>query len=226
MSLKKNLATALLAVLALGVSTSQALAATPEGDPEGGTFPVAATATSGASVLSVASGLTVSCTSGTGTGQATSKTTGEGSYTLHGCKESIFGTTCTTAGQPAGTIKLATMTMHLVYLDHSKKPGVLATPPAGGLFAKVTCGAGLVVVEVTGNGVLGEILTPKCGEVSKTSTVKTETVSHGTQLYRQVEGTGTMYDLTVSINGGALQTAGTTWLVTGTSAKSGTLTCP
>jgi hypothetical protein len=226
MKLRRALLGTTLAVVAFGSLAQQAIAATPEGDPAGGKFPVSATATSGASALSLASGLTLSCTSGTGAGQATTKTTGEGTYALHGCKESTFGTSCTTAGQPAGTIKLETMTMHLVYLDHNKKPGVLGTPPPSGVFAKVTCGGGLVVVEVKGNGVLGEITAPKCGVSSKTSTVVMASTAHGTQKYRQVEGTGTQYDMIASMNGGAWQTVATDWIITGTSLESSTLTCP
>jgi hypothetical protein len=116
--------------------------------------------------------------------------------------------------------------LHLVYLDHNKKPGVLATPPASGVFAKLTCFGGLVTIEVKGNGVLGEITSPKCGGTSKTGTVVTEATSHGTQKYRQVEGTGTFYDMSVSLNGGSFETAATTWLVNGTSIESSTLTCP
>lgn len=226
MNLKNALLALAVAAVAAGALVPQALAATPEIDPESGKFPVPGTATSGASVLSLASGVTVSCTSGTGSGQATSKTTGEGSYILHGCKESTFNSACTTAGQPAGTIKLETLTLHLVYLDHNKKPGVLATPPASGVFAKLTCFGGLVTVEVKGNGVLGEITSPKCGETSKTGTVVTEASAHGTQKYRQVEGTGTQYDMSVSLNGGSFQTAATSWVVNGTSLEKGTLTCP
>lgn len=226
MNVTKSFGRMVLIVLAFAVSASQATAATPEGDPEGGVFPVAATASSGASVMSTASGLTVSCTSGTGTGTATSKTTGEGSYVLHGCKENVFGVQCTSPGQPNGTIKLATATAHLVYLDEKHiKPGVLATPPASGVFATFFC-TGLIHVEVKGTGIMGEIAFPACGQTSNTATVITQMTEHGIQKYRQIEETGTIYNLTASINGGAFQSVGTTWTVTGTSEKQGTLTCP
>jgi hypothetical protein len=203
-----------------------ALAVTPEGDFEG--LSNSAVGSSGSSAMSLADGTTISCTSGTGSGVSTSKTTGEGSYTLHGCREQVsaFQFFCTSEGQPSGTIKLASTVGHLVYLDENHtKPGVLATPPANGVFAKFACG-GLFTVEVKGNGVLGQITSPKCGETSSKGTVVTESTSHGVQKVRQVEETGTFYNLTASLNGGAFQSVATTWLVTGTSEKPVTLTCP
>jgi hypothetical protein len=216
-----------LGMLALGAVASQAVASTPEVDPLSGKFPVAGTGTSGKSVLSTASGTRIECTSGKGSGQATSKTTGEGSYTLSGCTTIILGfpVSCTSAGQPSGTIATGLSVSHLVYLDAAhKKPGVLATPPTGGVFAKFTCA--MVTVEVKGNGVLGETTAPLCGQTSKTGTLVAQTSAAGTQKYRQVEETGTQYDMTVSMNGGAFETAGTDWTVNGTAAEEGTLTCP
>lgn len=227
MKLRYYLLAIAVGVLALGAMASQALAVTPEGDPAGGKFPVAGTGTSGKSVLSTASGMTVECTAGSGSGQATSKTTGEGSYTLTGCTTVILGLklSCTSAGQASGTIVTGVSVTHLVYLDENHtKPGVLATPPANGVFAKFVCA--MVTVEVKGNGVLGEITAPLCGQKSKTGTVVTQTSAHGTQKYRQVEETGTQYDMTASINGGAFETVGTDWTVTGNAAEEGTLTCP
>jgi hypothetical protein len=228
MTIKKYVAALAITALSVAAAASQAIAATPEVDPAGGKFPISATASSGASSFSVeGSSLKVSCTAGTGSGQITSKTTGEGSYLLSGCGENLFGSKCTSAGQASGSIKLETSVSHLVYLDENHtKPGVLATPPASGVFAKFTCGGGLVSIEVKGNGVLGAITSPACGSTSKSSTVVAETVSTGVQKYRQIEETGTFYDMTVSQNGGAFQTAGTTWTVTGTAAENMTLTCP
>ena len=224
MNFKKCLTLMALMTLVLAVTAPRAFASTPEGDPESGKFPVKGTATSGVSRLSSANGTTIECSKGSGSGQATSSTTGEGTYKLEGCKSSLLS--CTSAGQPSGTIQLETAVTHLVYLDALHTiPGVLATPPASGVFAKFTCG-GIVTVEVKGNGVMGRITSPKCGEKSKTSTVVAETVAAGTQKYMQVDGTGTKYDMTVSLNGGTFETAGTDWTVTGTAAENVTLTCP
>jgi hypothetical protein len=181
MSHKKVLPTLIVVAVALFAFVPGALAATPEGDPAGGKFPVAATGTSGPVVLSLSgSGLKITCTSGTGSGQATSKTTGEGSATLHGCGENLFGTTCSSSGQPADTVKIETLVSHLVYLDENHtNVGGLATPPASGVFAKLSCGGGLVSIEVKGNGILSRITSPACGQTTKTGTVVSEVSSPG-----------------------------------------------
>lgn len=200
------------------MSASGALAATPEGHPL-----ASATATSAGSVFSTANGTSITCNSGAGSGNATSSTTGEGKYMLHGCKGPL-GLNCTSAGQPVGTILLEPVTLHLVYLDENHTiPGVLATPPASGVFAKFSCFG--LSLEVKGNGVLGRITAPKCGEKSTTGTVVTETTAPGTQKYLQVEETGTIYDMTVKI-GASPETAATSWTVTGNSSGPVTLTCP
>lgn len=208
---------------ALGVTAPQALAVTPEGDIAG-EFPVQATAVSGPSEL-VTESSTIQCTSGTGTGQATSKTTGEGSYLLHGCKGPL-GVNCSSAGQPSGTIKIETVSLHLVYLDENQTtPGVLALPPESGVFAKFKCSF-IASIEVTGNGVLGEIISPNCEETSSTATVVTEVDESGSPIYTQVEETGTTYGMFASVNGGEPAPAATVWEVTGTSEEESTLTCP
>ncbi len=206
-------------VSVIALTAPEAMAVTPEAHPL-----TSATAASGTSLFTTASGLTITCTSGSGSGKATTATTGVGSYLLHGCKNNL-GLTCTSTGQPAGTITLETVTLHLVYLDENHTvPGVLATPPASGVFAKFACFG--VAVEVKGNGVLGRITSPKCGEKSTSGTVTTETAAHGTQKYLQVEETGTQYDMTVKIGAGAFETAATSWTVSGASPVPVTLTCP
>ncbi|MDX6635335.1 MAG: hypothetical protein QOF06_1538 [Solirubrobacterales bacterium] len=219
----KTVKGAAIAIVAFVALTSQALAATPEGDPAGGKFPVAATATSGVSTMTTPS-RALSCSSGSGSGAATSKTTGEGNYLLKGCTS--LGTNCTTPGQASGMVTITISTAHLVYLDENHtKPGVLGTPPASGVFSTFSCGFGLVHVEVKGNGLLGEITAPKCGETSKMATVVMQGSEGGGQKYQQVEETGTKYDTVAYING-TPETVGTDWTVTGTSVEAVTLTCP
>lgn len=227
MDIKKTLMSSAFIALGLAITAPLAMAVTPEGDY--GMMPATATFSSGESRIGLADGTTISCTSGTGQGEATSKTTGTVSYRLHGCKEqaTIFHFACTSAGEPTGTIQLATVVTHAVYLDEAHtRPGALATPPASGVWAKFTCAGGFSTVEVKGNGILGEVTSPKCGETSKTGTGKTETKSHGVQTVQQVEETGTSYHLEASLGGGAFQSAGTTWSVTGTANQNVTFTCP
>jgi hypothetical protein len=216
-----------LVILATTGLTPRAIAATPEIDLVSGEFPVSAVGHLVGGSFSTAEGLTIGCSTSAGTGKATSKTTGEGSYGFTGCKDSIFGSSCTSPGRPAGNILLQGLTMHLVYLDHNHtRPGVLTTPPAGGVFAKFTCVGGFYTIEVKGDGVLSEITAPKCGATSQVATSVARTLSHGVQEYRQVEETGTVYDMTATVNAGAPQTAGLSASVTATAERAGTLTCP
>jgi hypothetical protein len=225
MDIKRTLMLMLANALALAMVASPASAATPQADIIG---TATATFSSPESSLSLADGTTISCTSGTGTGESTSSTTGTATYLLHGCRElaTVFRFSCASEGKPAGTIAIAPVVTHSVYLDElHTKPGVLATPPASGVFAKFTC-AGFATVEVKGTGILGEVTSPKCGATSKTGTGITATKSHGVQALQKVEETGTAYNLTASLNGGAFQSAATTWSVTGTANQNITLTCP
>jgi hypothetical protein len=170
---------------------------------------------------------TISCRESQGTGKAISTTTSEGVLTMFGCEAELLGikAKCTSEGQSSGTIAIAGTVSHLIYLDENHtKVGVLATPPAGGLFTKFTC-AGFATIEVKGTGVIGEVTSPKCGATSKQATVVAQATG-STQKYRQIEETGTFYQLEAATKGGEFKPAGTNWTVTGTSATEGTLTCP
>ncbi|HKO39432.1 MAG TPA: hypothetical protein VJU14_13795 [Solirubrobacterales bacterium] len=224
MEIKKHLRWALLGIVALVLPVSQANAATPEVDLVSGSFPVSGIAMLGYGTLTTTSGATIQCTSGAGTGVATSKTTGEGSYTLSGCKASNI-LPCTTAGYSTGTIKLETLTLHLVYLDENHtKPGVLVTPPASGVFAEFTCTG--IKVKITGNGILGELTAPQCGQTTNTASVWTQQVSQGVQKYQQVEETGTTYDLSATIGSEPPVTAAINSIIQTKAEREGTLTCP
>ena len=223
MSIKKKVASMVLVALAVAVMAPQAMAVTPEVHPVEGGFPLKAAGLGSGASLTTAS-TTISCTSGTGEGQATNETTAEGSAVLHGCTGPL-GAACTTAGQPAGTIVIATSIAHLVYLDEAHtKVGSLTTPPASGVFAKFTCLG--IVVEVKGNGLLSEITAPKCGEKSKTGTTVATSTSPGVQKYTQIEETGTVYKLESKTGGGEFVAASLDGTVTGTPEREFFLTCP
>jgi hypothetical protein len=211
---------ALLAVC--GSSAASAGAVTPEVDNV-----TTAVASAGASRMTMSGEPTITCTKSEGSGAAISTTTSEGVLTMFGCTAEFLGIkgNCTSEGQSAGTIAIANTVSHLVYLDENHtKVGALATPPASGLFTKFTC-VGFATIEVKGNGVMGEVTFPKCGQTSKEATVVAEATG-STQKYRQIEETGTFYELKAATKGGGLVSAGTNWTVTGSSATSGTLTCP
>jgi len=188
-------------------------------DPAGVAFTVAG----GHTILTAPPNENVTCTSVSGTGSydAGSKTTGTIQLTFHGCKASFFA--CTSAGQSSGTIKTTALTFHNIYYGPNKTtPGVLITPNAGH-FATFTC-AGFLTAVVGGNGIIGEVTSPKCGATSKTSTLNFEATG-GTQKRMQITETGTKYDLSASLNGGAAATAGQDGTGTITFAKEATMTC-
>jgi hypothetical protein len=185
-----------------------ASAGEPVIDPGSGKFPLKFTSAGGHSELRAANEPAITCTSNSGAGQYNTGTTGEISLTFHGCNTSFFGfpLSCNSAGQPSGTIKTGTSVFHNAYLTDSKTtPGVLVTPPTGGVFTTIICG-GFANIEVKGNGILGHLTAPKCGETSKTATLDF-TATGSSQTYKQVTATGTVFDLTSVTEGGSTVTA-------------------
>jgi hypothetical protein len=212
---------ALLALIA--TAAPSALAVTPEVDG-GGTN---VSAHSAGSTMTMNGEPTITCATGFGSGKRISSTTGEGELLMTGCHTFVFGfkVNCTSEGKPGGQIVVQNSVTHLVYLDENHtKVGALATPPASGVFTKFTC-AGISTIEVKGNGVLGEVTSPKCGQTSTSATVVARATG-STQEYRQIEETGTFYELKAATSGGEFKSAGTNWTVTGKSVEAGTLTCP
>jgi hypothetical protein len=154
----------------------------------------------------------VTCKSSTGTGTYTSKTGGnEFTQTFKECTESLFGFSCTTAGQAAGTIKTTDLTFENIMIDSTAQkaggtPGILITPNAGH-FASFTCG-GFIPVSVNGNGLIGDLTQP-CGDVKAAGVARElnfDSVATGTQRYMQVTTAGTKFDLS-STSSGTTRTA-------------------
>lgn len=161
---------------------------------------------SGQATLSVKGGLTVTCGSVTGTGEGLTKTTGTIQLKLHECKENIFGTSCNGIGQPAGTVTFGLSTYHSIYTTDSKTaPGILMTPPSGGVYANFSCAGGLSNHEVKGNGVIGSITTPACGGTSSFLTLSFQAGSHGFQDVTRNTATGTSFSLTDNGESAALK---------------------
>jgi hypothetical protein len=169
--------------------------------------------TGGAAKLSDTSGLTVTCGKFSGSQTYTNSTSGTLRLTFtEDCKESFFGTTCSSAGEPSGSITTEPLSFELATLQRaasgeSKVPGVLIKPPASGIFASFNCG--LVNITITGNGVLGKITSPGCGGKSKTSTIAFEATAHGVQRYKTLESTATEYSLMKGGNTAAQEATGT-----------------
>jgi hypothetical protein len=202
-----------------------ASAGEPVVDPASGKFPLTFTSVGGASELQAAGEPTIKCTSNKGTGKYTSGTTGEIGLTFEGCKDGAFSLQCHSTGQLSGVIKVATSVFHNVYVTDAKTtPGVLVTPPSGGLFTTIECAFGFANIEVRGNGIVGHLEAPKCGETSSTGTLNFAAVG-GSQQYKQNTATGTVFDLTSITEGGSTTTAAEVAKGTVTFAEKYTLTC-
>jgi hypothetical protein len=143
----------------------------------------------------------ITCTSNSGAGEFTTKTTGTIALTFHGCQTQFFGfpVTCTSsspAGGSPGTIKTTSSVFHTTYVTDAKTtPGILVTPGTNEHFSTIVCG-GFATITVKGNGVIGHLVAPSCNAVAtKNFTLNFGVDASGTQQYKQVTGTGTAYDL-------------------------------
>jgi len=186
---------ALLASLALVAlaAPSSALAAGPKFN--GGSPPLSFTSTGASVVVSESSGNVWSCSSSSGSGTWTTTSTGTGTLTFKGC---AFGSgTCTSPGQPAGTIVTSTLGLQSVYLDKARtKYGTLFTPPASGVFAEIECGFGGIKIKKNWNGsLIGQITSPGLYQSSNQNTLVFDDITPGKQQYTQVEEGGPVYQL-------------------------------
>jgi polyisoprenoid-binding protein YceI len=173
------------------------------------------------------SGVTITCTSVSGTSafDSGSTTTGILNLTFHGCKNKA-GLHCQTKGDATGTITAPNLPFHLVIL-HTGPPkivGILITPTAAGPFASFEC-AGIPVV-VAGNGVLGELSSPSCGANTNAVTFTFGLNAGGTaQAYTQVTTSGTVYGLTSKVGMAAANPATQTGVATVTVANEPLVNC-
>jgi hypothetical protein len=205
-------------LVAVAVLPAAASAGEPKIDPANGTFPVPFTATGGYMKLTNSSAI-ITCAGYKATGKFTSATTGSIETTFEECGNTWGGGSipCTTVGQSSGTITFSESIFHLVYLTSGKSvPGVLITPPAGGVFSNTSC-----VGNIEGAGYMGQLEAPSCGGKATTAFNFTyEPGAGSTQKYRQVTGTGTFYNLRYAGSETALISTNT-W----TLEQQATLTC-
>ena len=171
----------------------------------------------GTSELTTTAGNRVHCTGVTLAGSYDTTTTGTLTLKFSTCV-GPFNVHCQSAGAATGEIVTTTLPFHNVILDTTKveekdvhDPGVLITPGANEHFATFVC-FGITTV-VKGNGILGEITAPKCGESSTSATLSfARATSGGTpvaghQKWTQVTTSGTTYGLNASVGGGAASPA-------------------
>lgn len=81
---------------------------------------------------------------------------GEAELTFRDCKESTLNASCTTAGEPTGTVKTKVLPVRLTYLDDGSPGIAFEANESSGKFAEMSCVGGFVKLVVTG-GVLGSI---------------------------------------------------------------------
>src|SRR3954462_1096033 len=188
--------------------------------------PVEFSTSSGLTKLTTTSGETVECQSSSGSGSYSNSTTATATLTFHTCKSA--GVNCTTAGQPAGTIKSNTLTTHnrWVNKDGTKTLGILFTPPTGGDFATFACKIFGFGPEITVTGsVIGEVeLTTACNTATTTTHLNFHSTSAGHQTITTLWGTAGPYDLTADVSG-TPSTASQDGTGTISFAKSVTPTC-
>src|SRR3954452_15086955 len=128
-------------------------------DPASGKFPQNFTlAGIGNTTLTTdGSSLKVTCSGLTGSGKYETATTGWITIMLHSCKENLFGSTCSSSGQPAGTVHILIVFLHNVILEPGPiVRGTLLTSE-NGHFTTFTCGGGLVQEVLNGNGIVDEV---------------------------------------------------------------------
>jgi hypothetical protein len=153
-----------------------------------------ATIVGGAVALSGTTAETLSCTSVSGSAALTSGTsTGTANMTFHGCRETVtlFKFFCSGVGQPSGTIATGSLPFHLIYLEEAQ------TGKKGALFTNVSmtfaC-SGFSNKTLTGSHI-GLLTNPNCGGFSPSHTLKFTHTSHGQQDFKQITGTGAIFDL-------------------------------
>lgn len=191
-------ATACVAMFALPAVASAGVWHVPKGD-------IGFTGSGGTLVLTPASGSSIHCTSLTYGGAYETTTTGWIKYTFHGCTGPL-GASCTTPGQPTGTITTTKLTFHNVIVNEvtvdkvHKRPGRLITPSHDGHLYTYVCFG--ISTKVTGNGLIST-LNKNCGDKAASATESFTSSAAGVPNPTQITGTGTQYTLEASTAGGS-----------------------
>jgi|GEM_PF-2991126 len=197
--LKKLLFTAGVAVLMATAIPSLATAAGWDLDIETGMFPLKFTVESSETTITrTGGGGTVTCLKTEGEGSYTTATEGTLDFTLKNCTK-LGGEECHSKGAKAEEVTTTTVAFQNIMIDSTVqllngRPGILVTGNNNHV-ATLECKFGNV--ELIGNGFIGEIsLLCSSGEWKSTPTVDFSSTAFGEQTYKQIETTGTVFDLT------------------------------
>lgn len=157
-------------------------------------------------------------TAGEGSFDAGSSTTGSMIRDYTGCHVTILGftVTCHSEGSAVNNTVLTKGTFHLITLTGGGSPAILMTTEPTSLVC-----AGISTVTFTG-AVIGTIVSPRCGESSKTLGVSF-TATGVTQSH--LTYTGLKYDLLLRTGTEATQTAVLVGSTTATSINAKKLNC-
>jgi hypothetical protein len=150
-------ALAALAVMAV-MGAGPASASEPKLEPTApNVFPVAFHGHGGFGSLLTTSNKQVECNTSVSSGELSSASTVQNVVvTFTGCSAFFTFATCTSSGQPSGTIKTNPLHGTLVYLETgSSKKALLLKPASGTVFASFNCGG--TTITVSGE-VLGELV--------------------------------------------------------------------
>jgi hypothetical protein len=220
---KKMLTLLAAAWMGLALVGPPSAAASPDIDFSKANPQFVSTATAGPSLLTLG-GLTVSCTSASSQGKWTTEgaqntgSTGTVLMTFKGCL-APGGIACTSPGSAKGEIRSEELVFHLVYIKgpFTHTVGILFTNNATtGNFSVTSCG------NITGNGLIAHLESPKCGDTVKTMTTAFESTSAGVPRYQEVEGSSTKYHW---LYGTSEASADSTSTVTFEPEVTATLTC-
>lgn len=197
MDIRRTLLAAALAAFAF--TAMPAMASAYEVDYENPEFTLEA-----GEIKLTAGGSTVSCNSAAGTGEFENGKTALFEGLIFGCKSA--GTNCTSAGQSSGTVALTPLSRHIG--SSSGKPVAVITANEGHI-ATFTCAFGLVKVEISGNGLIGEITGPGINEPSNGIEGKFETIEGKQALTEADLGEGSeTFGLEITIGAGEPEPVG------------------
>jgi hypothetical protein len=166
---------------------------------------------------STVGGETFKCKTTSGQGAFNTTTTGSMDLSFHGCSTTVFGFTfsCTTEGQPTGTIVTAPLEFDLIRIDGGGN-GIRLKPTAPSTAVAHFGCAG--VQKTLGGSIIGTLTSPGCDVQSNTATVDFNVSQHGVQEHRK--WTGNDYNL---ISNGVMQAWDTHATIVFSSAQ--TVTC-